>query len=333
LRFPTKRGLARGLGLLALLVVAVPAIIYFGFPQFLVEREFASLRRAGGLERREVAVGGDTIVYLERMGDARGAGTDAELPIVLVHGFGGDKDNWSRFSRYLPRRYRVIALDLPGFGESSKRADAHYRVWDQVERLHAFLERLGLRRYHLAGNSMGGAIALAHAIRYPGEVATLGLVASGGVRSPEKSDVAKMHAAGVNPLLVDSRGDFDALMAMLFVEPPWIPGTVRTYLAGRAKANRLRHQKIFAELMSPGGGFFELEPLLPQVQARTLVLWGDSDRLLHVSAVRVFEAGLQHEKTVILQRCGHVPMIEQAAKTAEHYLAFLAAGVEAQTQR
>jgi len=66
-----------------------------------------------------------------------------------------------------------------------------------------------------------------------------------------------------------------------------------------------------------------LEPDLPKIKARTLVLWGDHDRVLDVSCVQILEKGLPNCTVVIMQDCGHLPMIERPQEASEHYLAFL----------
>src|SRR4030095_12978584 len=91
----------------------------------------AMVRGAANLELRSAEIAGFRIVYLE--------GGKGE-PLVLVHGIGADKDNWTYTSALLSKHYHVIAVDLPGFGDSSKPANAHYRIEDQVERLHALIE-------------------------------------------------------------------------------------------------------------------------------------------------------------------------------------------------
>ena len=87
--------------------------------------------------------------------------------MVLLHGFGGDKSAWVRVSRYLTPHFRMVAPDIPGFGESSQDPSAHYGIVEQVERIDAFVHSLGLGTVHLGGNSMGGAIAGVYAARHP----------------------------------------------------------------------------------------------------------------------------------------------------------------------
>ena len=75
--------------------------------------------------------------------------------LILLHGFGGSKESWNEIIPYLMKDYSIIAIDLPGFGESSKNTNFNYSIDSQVFRLHAFIEQLGLKNCHIAGNSMG----------------------------------------------------------------------------------------------------------------------------------------------------------------------------------
>ena len=69
--------------------------------------------------------------------------------------------------------------------------------------------------------------------------------------------------------------------------------------------------------------FRSLEKELPNIEAQTLILWGDQDKVLDVSSVPVFEKGLKNHKTVIIKDCGHLPMIEKPQETATHYIDFI----------
>jgi abhydrolase domain-containing protein 6 len=306
-----KKVLWFGLGLIVILVVA----LYFVGPAVMYEQAVNAERAAAGLVRKAVQVDDHQIAYLE--------GGSGEV-VVLLHGFGAEKDNWDRFAKYLQPGYQVFIPDLPGFGESTKSPAARYDMESQVKRLDRFVEALNLTKFHLAGNSMGGMIACEYAAQYPRKVLTVGLMAPGGIFAPNKSDVIKLMEKGENPLLVKTPEDFDRILALLFVNPPPFPPSFKKILAKRAMAGAAFNEKIFKDM---SGDFNKttspLAPFLPKVEAPALIIWGDRDRILDVSGVPILEKGLKIRKTVIMKDTGHVPMMEKPQETALAYRAFI----------
>jgi pimeloyl-ACP methyl ester carboxylesterase len=137
---------------------------------------FYSLERTlAGVSQKSLQVGDHNWVYAEK-----GEGE----PVLLLHGFAASKEVWMRMVADMPRGYRYIMPDLPGFGRSSYVPDANYDIPSQVPRLEAFASALGLSRFHLLGNSMGGNLAASYAATYPQRVVTLGLFAPSGVTQP-----------------------------------------------------------------------------------------------------------------------------------------------------
>jgi pimeloyl-ACP methyl ester carboxylesterase len=178
--------------------------------------------------------GGLEWVYL----DSGGSGE----PLVLVHGFGGDKANWTRLRRHLRGRYRLIIPDLPGFGESESPPQLRYRVQDHVERLRGFLRDLGVERSHMGGNSMGGFIVTLYATKYPIEVASLWLIDSGGVFSATPGELFDaVRSGGPNPMLPQTPAQFRKVLGFAMSKPPYIPGFVLDVLARRVMASVRRH--------------------------------------------------------------------------------------------
>ncbi len=269
-----------------------------------------SLRGLAGLREKSILVGKHTIVYLE---GGRGES------VLLLHGFGADKDNWNLFSRYLTKRYHVIAPDLPGFGESSKIWGDQYNITAQVERVHAFAKEIGLTRFHLAGNSMGGLIAGVYAATYPGEILTLGLLDPAGVIDREPSQLSLELEKGNNPLIVESVSDYDKLLDFTFVKPPSLPDPLKSHFAEMAVQSKDFNKKVFIEA-TPGN---QLERIMREIRAKTLILWGDTDRVLSVSSARVLQKGIENSKVIIMKDCGHMPMIERPEETARYYLEFI----------
>lgn len=297
---------------LALILAAGATTLYLSPAALLASVQFTE-RHLAGLDSRQVQVGEFNVHYYE--GGPQGAET-----ILMIHGFGADKDNWLRFSRPLTARYHVVALDLPGFGDSTK-PETSYDVGTQVERLNAFAKAIGLHKLHLIGNSMGGHIAALYAARHPEEVLSVALLNNAGVNAPQASELFKRLDRGdANPLLVRNADDFSNMLDLLFVEKPPLPGSLKQYLAERAMASHDFNQKIFNQLRER---YIPLETELAKIQVPTLLLWGDQDQILDVSSIKVMQPLLKQPSVVIMQACGHLPMIERPEETAEHYQTFL----------
>ena len=293
------------------------ALMYFIFPGRLVAIGRALLRRRGGMMQKNVVVDGRSWPYLE--------GGDPTKPLLLlVHGFAGDKDNWSMIAPYLTRDYHVIAPDLPGFGENERNPDLAYDLQAQTARLKAFADTLGLQRPHVAGNSMGGWIALRYAIDYPDALATLILLNNAGVNGANESDLQKQAAnEDYNPLVLASLEDADRLVAMVVHKPPYIPARIKPVLYADGLKFRDQLDGIFW-IIATEGRDHPLNDRLGEVKVPTLIIWGRHDRLLDVSCVPVLEAGIAGSQSHIFEHVGHVPMIEEPQATATVMKGFLA---------
>ena len=298
--------------LIAVLVVIVAVVIgYYAFPEKVAGYMIGAGRSKAGLIKKEIQIDDHKIVYLEG-----GKGPT----ILLLHGYTGDKDNWTMFAPYLTKNYHVVIPDIPGYGESSMIEAASYDLSNQMSRLHKFAQALELKKFHIVGNSMGGFFAGTYAVRYPDEVISVGLFNAAGVTSLEKSVVMKMMEKGENPLVLKDANDMARLMALVFVKQPTLPYPIMKVMINTSLANRKFYDKELKEL---GPDFLSLEKDLPKIKAQTLILWGKQDKIIDVSSVPVFEKGLKNHKSVIIEDCGHVPMIEKPQETATHYIDFI----------
>jgi len=296
-----------------LLLAATAGVLYLFPATLLATAQFAESSRAG-LSERGLAVDNLDIRYYE-------GGPDKAQTVLLVHGFGADKSNWLRFARFLTDRYHVIAVDLPGFGDSSRPANISYDVGTQAERLADFMRKLGIGRFHVVGNSMGGHIAALLASRHPNEVLSLGLFDNAGVIAPHQSELFQRLSKGDdNPLVLRSVDDFPALLDFVFVQKPPMPSRLEHYLAERSLERSAFNNRVFQQLRER---YIPLEPELPKITAPTLLLWGDRDRVLDISSIEVMKPLLKKSSVAILRDCGHVPMIERPEETAQLYLDFL----------
>ena len=300
-----------------LAIAAVPAAVLIVdrlAPRWAARQWLALERGRAGLRLRRATVAGFTMPYLE------GGGGE---PLVLVHGFGGDKDNFTRIAGYLTPRFRVVVPDLPGFGEATRDPQARYHIDAQVERLRAFIGELGLGSVHLAGNSMGGFIAAQYAATHPDAVRSLWLIDAAGTALARATDViARYVASGEMPLLVRRAADYPALLRAVTHRPPLLPYSLRHELARRAVDDYALHSRIFREIgiESP-----TLEDRLAAIRAPTLIVWGREDRILNAAAAPAMQALIPRSRLVLLERTGHLPMVERPRATADAFLAFVAA--------
>jgi abhydrolase domain-containing protein 6 len=303
-----------------ILIVLIPLLLLGGvaycwfLPGLILECAKHAIRWWAGLERHEVRVEEHRWVYL--------AGGKGEA-IAFIQGFGADKDGWGTFLLGFSDSYRLIAPDLPGFGESSQVDSASYDIPSQVSRLNHFVETIGLDSFHMVGVSMGGYISAYYASEYPEKVKSLALIDAAGVNSRITSYAWRLYKEeGKNLLLYKTAQQFDELMQALFYRPPWIPGQLKDYFVQRRARNYDFHEKIVNDIMN--GGMDLLERRLPKIQAKTLIIWGANDLIIHVSSVEKFQCGIKNSQTVIIDNCGHVPFLEKSKETKRAYRRFLA---------
>ena len=303
------------LAAVATFVVGLAALYLFA-PRVLFEQVRQALRRKGGLTRRSVRAGGFDWPFLEG-GDAGGP------PLVLVHGFGGDKDNWSLYAPFVRRGYRLIFPDLPGFGDNDRSLDADHSIGAQAARLAAFLDALGIEKCHLGGNSMGGAIALRFALDCPQRLLSLTLFNNAGVLGTEASELQQMVERGETPLVVRTFADIDRLLAFIAYNPRFIPVGFKRVIFADMKRHEALLDKIFNQIVEE---MLErpYNDRLAELSVPTQIIWGRHDRLIDVSCAYVQNQAIVGSELVILEDVGHVPMIEQPAETARHHLGFLA---------
>ncbi len=297
-----------------LAVVAALLVVYHAFPGAVSGLLQKMEHGRAGLSMKTLKAGDFNIAYCSR--DGKGE------TIVMIHGYGANKDHWTRMSAAIPGGFRLVIPDLPGFGDSSKLGDRSYDIMSQVERLKDFADAAGLERFHLVGNSMGGNVAARFAAEHPERVITLCLIDTGGVSGAKKSDVMKKIESGDNPLLLNNVDDFDRFMALGTYHRPYIPGVLKRHFAEEGLRNRPFYEKIMRDLNAKPA---PVDSIMMRISAPTLVLWGDHDRILDVSAVTVLKAGIPVNRAVVMKDCGHAPMIEYPAETAGLLVGFIRA--------
>lgn len=272
----------------------------------------AAERAISGLERKVLQIDGFVVPYLQ--------GGQGE-PLVLIHGFGGSKDNFNRVAYYLTNQYTVYSIDIPGFGASTRDMNADYVINTQIDRVHEIIEKLGLQKPHIGGNSMGGWISGAYAAKYPDNVASVWFLAPAGLVESRKSEVIqKFEQTGEIVLTASNREEFEKIVDVVMYErPAFAPGFVVDAMAARAAADQPLHKRIYKD--------FKTVPsdLATALNASTykgpgLIVWGKEDRVLHVDGAAELKTAMPGFDVIMMDKVGHVPMMEQPEQVAADYV-------------
>ncbi len=233
-------------------------------------------------------------------------GPDAGVPVLFVHGFGGDLGNWLFNLDAVAENAPVIALDLPGHGQSDARLPGT-SLAALADFVAAFLDGIGVERVHWVGHSMGGAIGAQFALQQPQRLASLTLVASAGL-GPE------IDAAYIDGFVqAASRRELKPVIEKLFADPSLVSRQLLDDL--------LRYKRIdgVTELLGAlgsalfGGG---VQHALPALQLQTAqpplrVVWGEQDRVIPAAHAQAAPAGAT---VAVLAGAGHMVMMEKAGE-------------------
>lgn len=245
--------------------------------------------------------------------------------VVFIHGFAASIYSWRhQLEPVMAAGHRVVAFDNRGFGFSERPRRGHANG-DYARLVVALLDSLGIGDAVLVGHSMGGAIAAEVALAFPGRVRGLVLIDPAGY-GPIAARV--VHWPGLRDLgaALVSRATTAATLRLLYADPRRVTAMdVDQYYAplaaGPARAALRRVVGAFQ--------FEDLRGRVGSIQAPTLVLWGQADRLIPFRAVADLAADLSRAAFVLVPDAGHMPQEEQPAEVNRMLTAFLRYGLPA----
>jgi pimeloyl-ACP methyl ester carboxylesterase len=254
---------------------------------------------------------------------------DDTRPIVLLHGTGSSLHAWQGWADALKDKRRVIRFDLPGFGLTGPSPDRDYSLDKDVALLFAVLDKLGVERCILGGNSLGGSVSLNAALTNPARVEKLILVDSGGYPLNPSSAPAGFlvaHIAAQVPwmgwLLKNTvpRSLVEQGMRNVFGDP----SKVTPEMVGRAVALTQREgnrQALLDRFKQRRSG--SLAQRIPELKLPTLIMWGGRDRLIPLANAYRFRREITGSTLVIFDDLGHAPEEEDPARTVVAVKQFL----------
>ncbi|ENU30615.1 alpha/beta hydrolase [Acinetobacter sp. 2JN-4] len=307
----------------ALLACSLSAVAISTTQAAEIEMSFQNLlqqeRAWAGLQSKTLKVGDITWSYSE--------GGQAGKPIiVLIHGLAGSRDNWNRVAQALTANYHVIIPDLPASGETQVPKEFDYSVPNVTEKLRRFIEAANLTGpAHIAGHSLGGSVAMLYAGQYSFETKSLFLVNAAGVYRTATTPYLK-DPNQIRNMVVSKKGDFNFLMQQAMYAPPFIPKEIaqaqEQMMIGQVEQTKKMIEQVIAlnKLYTPDS--FAL--LTRAIDAPTLILWGKQDKIINVEVASELKSLLKNaQPPVILDKVGHMPILEADQLVVQQYLPFL----------
>ncbi len=307
-------------GLLALLILIAITLGVWGYAP---EGDPAALRaKYANAQSQFIDIGGGLTVHVRDEGPR-----DAPV-LVLLHGSNASLQTWEPWVARLKDKYRIISYDQPGHGLTGPRPDNDYSAAGFADVTDRVTGRLGVTRFALAGNSMGGGIAWNYALAHPEKLTALVLVDAGG--APE----SKPRALPIGFRIAQTPG---LRHVMRKITPrSVIAKSVHQSMANQAVIDEKMIDRYYDLLLYPGNreatGIRFGMPRVPADAARlaaltmpVLVMWGQEDALIPVASAHWFAKAIPGAQLIIYPHIGHIPMEEAADKSAADVDNFLSA--------
>jgi pimeloyl-ACP methyl ester carboxylesterase len=318
--------LLRLLLLLSVLATIAFTIFWYARPADLNFEEFrAAVPHAAA--SRFLEVNGVRVHYQER-------GTGEAL--VLIHGNNSSAYSWADVFDELAKEFRVVAIDLKGFGFTSK-PEGDYRIETQAALVNGLLDQLGIERATLCGSSMGGGVALAAAINYPQRVASLILVDSSAF-----TDVRS--TAALAPAYVRWPYIGGAVTALALTSDSLVRDGLRKSFYDESKVTSARVEAYYRPLQTRDGqraarfvreqrDYTRIENSLDKIRQPALIIWGAQDRLILLEDGQRLHAKLANSQLVVFENCGHLPQEEMPERFVREVASFMKSNMKLKASR
>ena len=232
--------------------------------------------------------------------------------ILILHGWGGSSDSWISVQEILAKEgFKIIVPDFPGFGKS----ETPFEPWGVREYSNFVLNLtkiLELQKFFLLGHSFGGRVAIKFSVFYPGKIKSLILLDSAGIKQKwglEEKLIFRLSKLGnaifTFPPLKRFKNKFRNLFYIFLRHKDYakVEGTMR---------------KIFKKVLTE-----DLLKDLPRIKTRTLIIWGEFDKLVPVKYAHTFKEKIENSKLEILLKIGPSPHLEVPEKLAKIIIQFL----------
>ncbi|MDB5281057.1 MAG: alpha/beta hydrolase [Bacteroidota bacterium] len=306
--------LLRGILFLSLLAIVVVLGIVFLRPNLIISKEDA---------KKELALPASHFVKWQGA-ELHYVDEGSGIPVLVIHGFGGSTRNFSKVAALLKDSFRVVRVDLPGFGLSDfpDIGDKPDYVKMYRDYITFILDTLHLDSVYVMGNSMGGGIAWLAAADHPTKVKKLILLNSAGYDVTNVSGKLTMfkyksfgHVFDKGmPMFMSKSGMLSCYADSSKVEEAvW---KLNNHFSNRE--GNIQNMLTLARAQQ-----FPDTNLIKLVQCPTLIIWGKQDRVIPVEHAESFHHDIKNSKVIIYDPCGHTPMMECPEKVAKDFLEFV----------
>jgi pimeloyl-ACP methyl ester carboxylesterase len=309
-------------GTVTLIVLAL-AVIFISVVQFDLLREQLVGKYAGGASQFATLPSGAS-AHIRDEGNADGP------VLVLIHGSNASLHTWEPWVAELGGSYRIVSMDLPGHGLTGRVPDDDYSREAMAGFVVEIMDALGIERFAVGGNSMGGGVSAMIALENPDRVSALLLVNSAGIPVARDDDdvplafrVASMPVISKVMRYVLPRSMVEEGLQKVFVDQSKVTDEMvaRYFDLSLHEGNRDATRIRFSQYANRNDEAFAAR--LGEIAAPTLIMWGDKDGLIPVSAAHEFKARIPQAELVIYENVGHVPMEEVPERSAADVAAFL----------
>jgi pimeloyl-ACP methyl ester carboxylesterase len=265
------------------------------------------------------------------------AGRTTDPAVVLIHGFSSSTLVWSRvFLPLADEGFRVIAVDLLGYGYSGKPRSQSYTIEGQARMIVGLLDKLGIAEAHLVGSSYGGAVAAACALDYPERLEKLVLV--GSISNNEATKFLLLRLFGfpligdiVSPFLLSSRSLLRRRMRKVYERHSWVLDERRVEARHRPLRAANTHRAIIRTVRNWDAERIERDADL--IRHRTLLIWGDNDPEVPLRHGERLNQSIKESRLIVFRNCGHLPQEEYPIGFTEILAEFLNERCESKADR
>lgn len=242
--------------------------------------------------------------------------------VVLLHGTSSSLHAWEEWAQTLRQEYRVIRMDLPGFGLTGHLPLNQYEIVNDIDFLNAFTKTLNISQAHFVGSSLGGRIAWEYSLQYPRQVQSLTLISALGYPQeswPPSIHLAKQPITGKIMEYITPKFMFENGLKEIYFDPKHIDAALvdRYYDLTTYKSNRSGFTRRVKASLD------EDSRKIANISVPTLILWGQEDRYFPVENAYKFRRDIEKSTIVVYDNVGHLPMEEEPELSVKEFMRFI----------